>query len=242
MHNSKTEKCCQHPYPNGSILSFPERGPWGNAGYRGNCSGYVYKRIFEYLRPQVFTDPMVGSGTSVDVARDMGIEAYGLDLHSGFNILTQSIWEAVGKLSDLVLSHPPYHNIIKYSGEVWGSQPHPDDLSRCATEEEFIKKLIRAVMNQRMATQVGGFYGIIIGDIRRNGQYSSYQAEIIARMPKVELRTVLIKGQHQVRSDEVKYRPMRFPKIMHEYVILWERVNARILVTTDLSKENGAQS
>jgi hypothetical protein len=30
---------------------------------------------------------MVGSGTSVEVARELGIEAYGLDLHSGFTIL-----------------------------------------------------------------------------------------------------------------------------------------------------------
>jgi hypothetical protein len=29
--------------PDGSLLSFPERGPWGRAGYRGNCSGYVYQ-------------------------------------------------------------------------------------------------------------------------------------------------------------------------------------------------------
>jgi hypothetical protein len=52
---------------------------------------------------------MVSGGTSVEVAREMGIEAHGLDLHSGFNILTQHILEAVGNPSDLVLSHPPYH-------------------------------------------------------------------------------------------------------------------------------------
>jgi len=50
---------------------------------------------------------MVGGGTSVEVAREMGMEAHGLDLHSGFNILKQPILEAVGKPSDLVLSHPP---------------------------------------------------------------------------------------------------------------------------------------
>jgi hypothetical protein len=45
---------------------------------------------------------------------------HGLDLHSGFNILKQRIPEVVGKPSDLVLSHPPYHNIIVYNGNVWG--------------------------------------------------------------------------------------------------------------------------
>ena len=116
-------------------ISFPDRGPWGNSRYRGNCSGHVYKRVFEHLRPRVFTDPMVGSGGSVDVAREMGIEVYGFDLHSGFNILKDSILETVGKPSDLVLSHPPYHDMIPYSGSEWGrgGGSHPDDLYRCGS-------------------------------------------------------------------------------------------------------------
>jgi hypothetical protein len=60
----------------------------------------------------VFTDPMVSGGTSVEVAREMGIEAHGLDLHSGFNVLKQSILEVVGKPSDLVLSH--LHTALKF--------------------------------------------------------------------------------------------------------------------------------
>ena len=61
---------------------------------------------------------MVGGGTSVEVAREMRIEAHGLDLHSGFNILKRRILDEVGKPSDLVLLHPPYHNIVVYSGNV----------------------------------------------------------------------------------------------------------------------------
>ena len=91
----------------------------------------------------------------------MGIEAHGLDLHSGFNILKQRILEAVGKPSDLVLSHPPCHNIVVYSGEVWGRVGHPDDLSRCATEDEFVEKLTIAMKNQRHATKPGGYYGAV---------------------------------------------------------------------------------
>lgn len=105
-----------------SILSFPERGRWSRSGYRGNCSGHVYRAIFEQLRPHVFVDPMVGGGTSVEVARELGIEAYGLDLHSGFNVLRESLLDRVGKPADLVLSHPPYGAMIVYSGEVWGAR------------------------------------------------------------------------------------------------------------------------
>lgn len=46
--------------------------------------------------------------TSIEVAQEMGIEAYGLDLHSGFNILKDRIIDSVKKEADLVFSHPPY--------------------------------------------------------------------------------------------------------------------------------------
>ncbi len=160
---------------------------------------------------------MVGGGTSVEVAREMGIEAHGLDLHSGFNILKKRIIEAVGRPSDLVLSHPPYHNIVVYSGEVWGREGHPD-LSRCATEDEFLDELAIALKNQRHATRPGGYYEAIIGDMRRGGVYSRYQADLITRMPKTELQAVLIKQQHNVASNGRDY-PLRLPRIMHEYVV-----------------------
>ncbi len=92
-----------------SILSFPERGPWGNARYRGNCSGHVYRALFEMLRPRSFCDPMAGSGTSVEVARELGILAHGLDLRMGFNALRHSILATIGgEPVDACISHVPY--------------------------------------------------------------------------------------------------------------------------------------
>lgn len=218
-----------------SILSFPDRGKWGKATWRGNCSGHVYKTLFEQLHPTVFIDPMVGSGTSVEVAKEMGVEAYGLDLHSGFNILRDSIVERVGKQADLVVSHPPYGGLLKYSGEVWGDQPHPDDLSRCANDEEFHEKLQIALLNQRDATKGGGYYGTIIGDWRRGGVYTSYQAECITRMPKAELAAVLIKAQFNCVSDGRQYAGMKLPRILHEYIVLWCKPRRIISVLEDLS-------
>lgn len=100
-----------------SILSYPDRGPWGKSSWRGNCSGRILVDLFKQYQPKFFVDPMVGSGTSVEVAKEMGIDAVGLDLHSGFNILRQSILQAVGgREADLVWSHPAYHNMVVYSG------------------------------------------------------------------------------------------------------------------------------
>lgn len=89
----------------------------------------------------------------------MKIEAYGLDLHSGFNILRDSILERVGKPADCVISHPPYGQMVVYSGNVWGKEAHPDDLSRCTDDADFNEKLQIALLNQREATSGGGYYG-----------------------------------------------------------------------------------
>lgn len=224
-----------------SIMSYPERGHWGKSSWRGNCSGHIYKELFERLQPKVFVDPMAGSGTSIEVAKEMGIEAYGLDLHSGFNALRNSILLTVGKEADLCVSHPPYGSMIIYSGEVWG-QPHPDDLSRCADDEEFHEKMQLVLMNQRDATRSGGIYGTIIGDWRRNGAYTSYQAEMIARMPKDELAAVLIKAQHNVQSSQKQYGKMSLPYILHEYILLWRKKERPILVILgDLAKAQYAR-
>jgi hypothetical protein len=213
-----------------SIMSYPERGKWGKASWRGNASGYVYKDLFEQLRPSVFVDPMVGSGTSVEVAREMGIEAYGLDLHSGFNAVRDSILAAVGKEACLCVSHPPYGDLLHYSGSVWGDAAHPDDLSRCADDAEFHERMQLCMLNQRDAVRPGGYYGTLIGDRRRNGVYASYQAEIITRMPSDELAGVLIKTQHNCVSDGRQYAAMALPRILHEYLLLFRKKSRPILL------------
>jgi hypothetical protein len=208
-----------------SIISFPDRGPWGKSSWRGNCSGHVYRDLFNRLQPKLFVDPMAGSFTSIDVAKEMGIKAVGLDLHAGFNILRDSILEKVGEPSDLCVSHPPYGGMILYSGEnaVWGTQAHPDDLSHCVSDEDFHEKMQVALLNQRASIKNGGVYGTIIGDWRRNGIYTSYQAECISRMPQDELLSVIIKAQHNTQSESKSYGKMAMPFIMHEYILLWRK-------------------
>ena len=204
-----------------SVFSYPERGPWGDSKWRGNCSGHMYRDLFQVTAPKLFVDPMMGSGTSLEVAREMGIECVGLDLHQGFNALRDSIVEAVGKEASLVFSHPPYGDIIVYSGNVWG-EANGDDLSRCESEEDFHEKMHAVLLNQRTATLPGGYYGMLIGDKRKHGKYISYQAEQIARMPADELAAVWIKQQHNCVSDARTYATFKMPFIKHEYLVLWQ--------------------
>ena len=225
-----------------SILSYPDRGPWGNAKWRGNFSGHLVVDLVKMIKPKLVVDAMCGSGTTLDVCKELKIEAVGLDLHSGFNILRDSILERVGREADFVLTHPPYGSMIKYSQSVWGTEAHPDDLSNCIDDEDFHQKLQIAMLNQREATKNGGVYATVIGDYRRNGVYTSYQAECIARLPKNELKSVLIKQQHNVMSSSKSYGGMKYPFLTHEYVLLFEKKGGtRFHLLSTLAKEQGAR-
>ena len=63
-------------------------GPRGQRRLPRSCCGQICRTVFDAVRPPVFTDAVVGGGTSVGVGPEMGIEAHGLDLHSDFNILS----------------------------------------------------------------------------------------------------------------------------------------------------------
>ena len=205
---------------NSSILSFPQRGAWGQSSYRGNCSGYVQKFLIENFRPSYFVDPAEGSGTSRDVCSQLGVKYTGLDLRDGFNLLRDSLKSRLQGQPDFVFFHPPYGDMIRYSGVLWG-KAHEDDLSRCGNGEDFLNKLEVALMNVYDSLRLGGFYSVLIGDMRRNGEYFSWQSDIIG-MGIGRLRNVLLKQQFNCLSNSTQYSGSFIP-ICHEFLLVFER-------------------
>ncbi len=203
-----------------SIMSFPNRGQWGDWQYRGNCSGHIIKKLIENYNPNFVLDPAEGSGTSRDVCQAMKITYQGFDLRTGFDILTNPLNEMLQEEPDLVFFHPPYHNIIKYSGGVWG-EPHPNDMSRCDNYENYVKQLRRACLNIHSAIKQGCRIAILIGDIRKKGTYYSPQAEI-QKFPIGNIESIIIKAQHNVKSNNKKYSGSFIP-VMHEYLLIFKK-------------------
>src|ERR1039457_4798778 len=46
-----------------SVVSYPDRGPWGSATYRGNCSGYLIRDLLRHFQPASFLEIFAGGGT-----------------------------------------------------------------------------------------------------------------------------------------------------------------------------------
>lgn len=206
-----------------SVLSYSSRSKkYGNPLWRGNCAGEVVRDLLQYYRPKLFVDPAEGSGTSGDVARELGIEYIGLDLKNGFNLLKEHLLRRLGgRRPDYVFYHPPYAWIIPYSGPdgMWGREKaaHPDDLSNVQSPEEFVEKLQISLINIYDALTTKGVYSVLIGDVRRAGEYHSFQADIVKAAPG-KLEGILIKTQHNCVSDTRSY-PSSLIRIAHEYIL-----------------------
>ncbi|MFC1678086.1 hypothetical protein ACFL3G_13635 [Planctomycetota bacterium] len=200
-----------------SVVSYSNRGPFGDHRYRGNCSGRLIKDLILRYGAQKICDPMEGSGTSRDVVNGLnkykktGISYWGGDLRNGFDLARQ---ELPGKF-DFCWIHPPYWNIIRYSNGA-------GDLSNCESYEEFRKLLMICLERCYEALEVGGRLAVLVGDVRRRGKYTPIIKDILA-FPCGEIRSIIIKVQHNCTSDRKKYGKLEDVPIKHEYCIIFKK-------------------
>ncbi|AUV74213.1 hypothetical protein C1940_17325 (plasmid) [Lactiplantibacillus plantarum subsp. plantarum] len=201
---------------NASILSYQNRGKWGNAHYRGNVSGHVIWDLLDTFKPQKFVEVFSGGGTGKDVAQELGYaNSIHLDLLNGWDALTDEIPET----SDFVFSHPPYWDMVDYS-KVRGSDDK-DDLSNGMPYPEFIKKL--DIVNRKIYGSLtnGGRHAFLVGDVRKNHQYYS----IIKDMTWFgDLEDHLIKEQFNTLSGRKTYAGSFIP-ISHEHLLIFRKNN-----------------
>jgi len=196
-----------------SIISYPDRGPWGDKTYRGNCSGHVIKDLLTHYKPKMFIEVFSGGGTGRDVAKELGIRSIHLDLNTGFNALSDEIPQR----SDFVFSHPPYWSIIDYN-KVRGDYD-PNDMSGNIPYDDFIEKL--DVVNQKIYNSLerGGRHAFLMGDIRKNGVYYS----VIKDMAWFgSLESHIIKAQHNCKSYGKSYGGGFIP-IVHEHLLVFRK-------------------
>lgn len=217
-----------------TIFDYPERSDkYGDCHYRGNCAGELIKDLLLYFKPKKVFDPMTGGGTSDDVCNELNINHICRDLNprwGGWDALNDEIEES----SDFIFWHPPYHNIIKYSGEMWGS-PDERDLSRCKDYTDFIRKINKIQAKLITSLRKGGRMAILIGDIKKNRLLYSIQKDMAWYGSPEQ---IIIKAQHNCVSDGKVYNS-NFIRIAHEYLLIFKRedcylIPAKIIYNTNI--------
>jgi predicted XRE-type DNA-binding protein len=198
-----------------SLLSYPDRGPWGDAKYPGNTSGYLLVDLIDYYQPRSILDPMEGSGTTGDVAFDMADIPYaGLDLRSGFDLVSE---ELDGEY-DFIFWHPPYHDAVDYD------VAHPNNLSRCTSLDAHLDKLKLCLSKLLDHLRPAGHLCLLCADLRKAGVILPIHSAII-NFNVAPIEAVLIK-QIEGRSRYFDYGNAPFIPIIHEYVLVFRKDGA----------------
>ena len=225
-----------------SIVSYPDRGAYGRNDYRGNCSGLLIKDLIGQYRLRGLSDFMVGSGTTEDVIREAGLRGSFADLNRGFDMMSMDIPER----AENIFWHPPYHDMVVYSGKQYDARAVEratglpadtilaDDLSRCSSWEEFVRKMNYCMMKQFSALEKGGRMFVLVGDMKRRGKLYSMIRELIC---PGTMENIIIKAQHNCWSDRQSYSG-NFVPIVHEYLLVTRKDKGLIIpVSFGTSKE-----
>lgn len=195
---------------NSTVLSFPDRGNWGDCRYRGNCSGWIIAFLLWKYGANSLAEIFAGGGTGYDVCRDFNIPYVGIDLNPtptregivSMDILDDEIPLPDGFYkADMVFLHPPYPSIndVHYSNTMWKDETGTlkyRDIQEMSWEKG-MNAVNHAVMRGYAAMPKGSYEAVLVGDVRRKGQFKSMGTELV--IPG-ELQQVIVKMQHNTNS------------------------------------------
>ena len=192
-----------------TVLSFPDRGPWGDKTYNGNWSGYVPGFFMWKLGARRVSEIFAGSGSTSDIAKDMGIDYVGIDINpnpSRDNIISMNILDDNMELpkefynADICFLHPPYPSIndVRYAGKMYQADEtiFSQDIQNMSWEEG-MKAVNHAMIRGYNSLPRGSFEVAMVGEIRSKGQYRSMLHELA--IPG-ELFQTYVKMQHNTAS------------------------------------------
>lgn len=227
--------------------SFPKRGDWAthDAKWRGNWSPYIPRNILLRYSQEgdLVLDQFAGGGTTLVEAKLLSRNIIGVDVndtalarcrekvnfeHEAANgkvylykgdarhldfIQTQSI--------DLICTHPPYADIIRYSEDI------EDDLSHLKVTD-FLKEMQSVAVESYRVLKKGKFCAILMGDTRQKGHMvpMSFEVMRIFENAGFRLKEIIIKEQHNCKAtgywktNSVKYN---FLLIAHEYLFVFRK-------------------
>ncbi len=210
-----------------SLYHNPEPGPYGDRGYPGNCPGNLIRDLLRYFTPRNMCDPMTGSGTCRDVARELGIDCWSGDIHDGFDLCDPRHFHGKAKLLDreafdFVWIHPPYWRMKLYADD-------PRDLSRAPTLDAFLERYQLALAHCVHILQPCGTLAVLMGDYtdREEGfvPLTYHTKRLVFDLGLRQCATDIVRFSHGASSSRKVYRSSFIPGL-HDIVALFEKAES----------------
>lgn len=228
--------------------SFPKRGDWAthDAKWRGNWSPYIPRNIILRYSHEgdLLLDQFSGGGTTLVEAKLLNRDIIGVDINDTAlercrekvdfeyepakgNVLikkgdARELDFIENESIDLICTHPPYANIIKYSEGIDG------DLSQLKVKD-FLEAMKPVASECFRVLKKGKFCAILMGDTRQKGHMipMSFDVMRIFQDAGFALKELIIKEQHNCKAtgywktNSVKYN---FLLIAHEYLFIFHKL------------------
>lgn len=230
-----------------SIWSFPNHGNWAthDSTWRGNWSPYIPRNIILRYSQEgdLILDQFAGGGTTLVEAKLLNRNVIGIDINDKAlercREKTDFTYQCKGTVRiekgdachlsqvatdsiDLICTHPPYANIIKYSEKTLG------DLS-LLTYKEFLKKMEAVATECYRVLRKEKYCAILMGDIRNKGFILplSFDVMKIFLDTGFRLKELIVKEQHNCKAtgvwktNSIKYN---FLLIAHEHLFVFKKI------------------
>lgn len=227
--------------------SFPKRGDWAthDAKWRGNWSPYIPRNIILRYSQEgdLILDQFAGGGTTLVEAKLLNRNIIGVDINDVAIVRCKEKTDfeyegANGKVFihkgdarnldfipdnsiDLICTHPPYADIIKYSKNIRG------DLSLLKATD-FLKEMETVAKESYRVLKNDKFCALLMGDTRKKGYMIPLSFEVMQIFENAgfKLKEIIIKEQHNCKAtgywktNSMKYN---FLLIAHEYLFVFKK-------------------
>lgn len=225
------------------------------AWYWGNFIPQIpHQMMLRYTkRSEWVLDPFVGSGTTLIECRRLGRNGIGVELNeevvlkarelikrepNRFNVVSDIIvgdstkidFKEILKERDvskvqLLIMHPPYHDIIKFS-------KNPNDLSNAPTVEKFLEMFGKVVDKTYPILERGRYLAVVIGDKYSKSEWIPLGFYVMNEVLKrgYKLKSIIVKNFEETRAKRNQKELWRYRALVggfyifkHEYILLFKR-------------------
>jgi len=198
-------------------------------------------------------DPFVGSGTTLIECRRLGRNGIGIELNkkvavkakelvekepNNFNVISDIIVgdsteidfkeilkeKGINKVQ-LLIMHPPYHDIIKFSKD-------PKDLSNAPTVEKFLEMFDKVVDRTFPFLEKNRYLVVVIGDKYSKGEWIPLGFYVMNEVLKrsYKLKSIIVKNFEETRAKRNQKELWRYRALVggfyvfkHEYILLFKK-------------------
>jgi len=223
--------------------------------YWGNFIPQIpHQIILRYTKKAEWVlDPFVGSGTTLIECRRLGRNGIGIELNTEVAIKAKELVQkepnnfnatsdvTVGDSTridfkvmlkqkginkvQLLIMHPPYHNIIKFSKD-------NRDLSNAPTVNKFLEMFGRVVDSTYPFLEKNRYLAIVIGDKYSKGEWIPLGFYVMGEVLKrnYKLKSIIVKNFEETRAKRNQKELWRYRALVggfyifkHEYILLFKK-------------------